>query len=494
MSDTAYALSVVASVLFAVALLCAAVISASTGLSRDVLKWPRLRAAAIAAYAEPLIDLVQTGVVLGFGRASAASLASYSDALSWTLWHRQPLFAFVQTCERARSDFVVGYVFVALIGWAVVVFLFYVLKFFAPRVARNNSHALATAVVTSQLMGASMTLGAGAASECAIGVLLGVLMFFVVAAAALLPPVSAMLSIQKHNLVSYSSEVAQAEASKALSQAGAWAVHDQGSSQELQHWGFMLHMHTSASTALSSFIVRCCRRISIGITGGVTLAAAGARPTAPAAVVLCCCILEALHALVRRPNSSLGMNAATSLSLLAQFISACLTLAAADASSTSAADAAMWVLFISSIALSAATAAALFFLKPLCPDNWSSSLPQAPPHSSTDSSVRLGSKFIPIGPGAANVIPAAVIGSAGVKAAAANSSVISVDNLSGMSLTVSVLQFKQLLEELPSDHLRILLSTAGTMTFWHTPNLAERFRGYVLCMIPCIVHGVIRLL
>ena len=457
MSDTPYALSVVTSVLFAIALLCAAVISASSSLSREPLKWPRLRAAALASYAEPLIDLVQTSVVLGLGRSSAASFASYSDALSWTLWHRQPPFAFAQTCERARSDFTVGYVFVALIGWAAVAVLFYVIKAFAPRVAHDNSRALATAVLTSQLVGASMTLGAGAASECAVAVLLGILMFLIVAAATLLPPVTAMLSIEQNGLASFSSEVAQAEASKALSQAGAWAVHDHGSRDELQRWGFMLHMHTSVSAAVSSFVVRCCRRISIGIAGGATLAASGSRPTAPAAVVLCCCILEALHAFTRRPNSSLGMNAATSLSLTAQSIAACFMLASADASSPATADAAMWLLFIASIALSLATAVALPFYRPICPDNWSSSQPQTPTLSSSNSPLQRGAKFTSIAPtAAASSSPAA----AGINAPATGSS---SDKLAGMPLTVSVLQFKQLLGELPHDHLRILLSTAGVL-------------------------------
>ena len=77
------ALSITSSVVFAVALLCAAIIAASTALSRTQKTWPRLCASALAAHVEPLIDLLQTSVILCFGRASAASFPSYSDALSW---------------------------------------------------------------------------------------------------------------------------------------------------------------------------------------------------------------------------------------------------------------------------------------------------------------------------------------------------------------------------------------------------------------------------
>jgi hypothetical protein len=465
MTDTPYALSVTTSVLFAVALLCATLIAASTSLSRQQQqKWPVLLGPALAAYAEPLIDLVQTSVVLGLGRASAASLAAYSDALSWTLWHRQPAFAVAQTCERARSDFTVGYVFVVLISWAVIVTLFYILKALAPRVALHNTCALATAVLTSQLVGASMTLGAGAASECAIGVLLGILMFVVVAAAALWPPIAALISIEQQDLVSFSPEVAQAEAAKVLPQAGVWTARDQGADHELRHWGFMLHMHTSAPAALSSFIVRCCRRVAIGIAGGATLAAAGARPTAPAAVVLTCCIIEATHMFLRHPNSSLVMNATSALSLAAQLIAACLMLAAADSTSTAAADAAMWILFVSSIVLSLATACALPFHKPLCPDNWASP-PQPSSHSPADTAARQpGQHVSSIGATSTNGSSAAV-GSTPTKALVASSSNSSIEKMSGMSLTVSVLQFKQLLGDLPHNHVRSLLYQAGAASF-----------------------------
>jgi hypothetical protein len=77
------ALSITSSVVFAVALLCAAIIAASTALSRTQKTWPRLCASALAAHVEPLIHLLQTSVILGFGRASAAPFPSYSDALSW---------------------------------------------------------------------------------------------------------------------------------------------------------------------------------------------------------------------------------------------------------------------------------------------------------------------------------------------------------------------------------------------------------------------------
>lgn len=465
MADTPYALSVTTSVIFAVALLSAATITTSAAFSRyRQQKWPRLHAPALAAYAEPLIDLVQTSVVLGFGRASAASFASYSDVLSWTVWHRQLSFAGAINCERARGDFTVGYVFVVLISWAVIVALFYILKILAPHVARQNTYAVATAVLSSQLVGAGMTLGAGAASECAIGVLLGVLIFIVVAAAALLPPITALVSIEQQNLASFSSEVVQSDAASALTQSGVWSVRDQVADQEPQHWGFMLQMHTSVSAAMSSFIVRCCRRVAIGIAGGATLAATGARPTAPAALVLTCCILEALHIFIRRPNSSLGMNATTAVSLGAQFIAACLMLAAANASSSATADTAMWVLFVASIVLSLAAAAALPLSKPICPQNWST--PHHDPSSnssSEDAAARRPREFTSVGPSPASGSTAAVADAA-AKALAESSSSSRIEKLHGMSLTVSVLQFKQLLGELPPNHLGALLSAAGMIS------------------------------
>jgi hypothetical protein len=460
MTDIPYAISVTTSVVFAAALLCAAVVAASTALSREQQKWPRLRAPALAAYAEPLIDLVQTSVVLGFGRASAASFATYSDALSWALWHRQTSFAFAQTCERARSDFAVGYVFVVLISWAAVAVLFHILKMLAPLVALRNSRAVATAVLSSQLVGASMTLGAGTASECAIGVLLGILMFIVVLVFALLPPINAILSIEQQKSVSFSSQVAQAEVVKALAQAGMWNVHNDDSDQHLSHWGFLLHMHTSSSSALSSYVLRCCRRVAIGIAGGATLAASGAQSPAPAAVVIACCFVEAVHLFLRRPNSSLGMNAATVLSLAAQCVAACLVLAAADASSSATSDAAMWLLFVSSIILSLATASALPFSNPLFPDNSSSAQPKSPSNSTADTSMHRISNFSSIGPSPSNSKSAAVVAS-GSKAASSSSS-SSMEQLSGMPLTVSVLQFKQLLGELPQGHLRPVLASAGS--------------------------------
>lgn len=463
MADTPYALSVTTSVIFAVALLSAATITTSAAFSRyRQQKWPRLRAPALAAYAEPLIDLVQTSVVLGFGRSSAASFASYSDALSWTLWHRQLSFAGAITCERARGDFTVGYVFVVLISWAAIAALFYIIKILLPHAARQNTCAVATAVLSSQLVGAGMTLGAGAASECAIGVLLGVLTFIVVAAAALLPPITALFSIEQQNLASFSSEVVQSDAAGALTQSGVWSVRLQGAHQEAQHWGFMLQMHTSVSAAMSSFIVRCCRRVAIGIAGGATLAATGARPTAPAAVVLACCIVEALHISLCRPNSSLGMHATTALSLGAQLIAACLMLAAADASSSATADAAMWVLFVASIVLSLAAAAALPLSKPICPQHWST--PHHDPSSnssSEDAAARRPKEFTSVGP--ANRSTAAVADAA-ANALAESSSNSRIEKLHGMPLTVSVLQFKQLLGELPQNHLGALLSSAGMMS------------------------------
>jgi hypothetical protein len=467
MTDAPYAISVTTSVVFAVALLCAAVIAASTALSREQQKWPRLRAPALAAYAEPLIDLVQTSVVLGFGRASAASFATYSDALSWALWHRQTSFAFAQTCERARSDFTVGYVFVVLISWAAVAVLFHILKMFAPLVAQRNSRAVATAVLSSQLVGASMTLGAGTASECAIGVLLGILMFIVVLVLALLPPINAIRSIEQHKSVSFSSQVAQAE-DKALAQAGMWNVHNDDADQDLSHWGFLLHMHTSSSSALSSYLLRCCRRVAIGIAGGATLAASGAQSPVPAAVVIACCFVEAVHLFIRRPNSSLGMNAATVLSLAAQFVAACLVLAAADASSSPTSDAAMWLLFVSSIILSLATATALpFSPKPLFPDNSSSAQPKSPSHSTADTSMHRISNFSSIGPGPSNSKTAAVVALGSKAASSSNTSMeklqkTSMEKLCGMPLTVSVLQFKQLLGELPLGHLCPILASAGS--------------------------------
>jgi hypothetical protein len=291
-------------------------------------------------------------------------------------------------------------------------------------------------------------------------VLLGILMFIVVAAAAVLPPITAMVSIQRRNLVSFSLEDARAEPANSLSQAGVWSVRVQGDDQELQHWGFLLHMHTSGSAALSTFIVRCSRRAAIGIAGGATLATTGARPTAPAAVVLVCCIIEALHIFLRRPNSSLGMNATTALSIGAQSVAACLMLAAADASSTAAADAAMWLLFVASIILSLATAIALPFFKPLCPENWLSPHPDPSSSSSADASARAPSQHVGFtGPSATGT--AAAVVATGSTASAASSSIGSIEKLSGMSLTVSVLQFKQLLVELPQNHLRSLLGSAG---------------------------------
>ena len=476
MTDAPYAISVTTSVVFAVALLCAAVIAASTALSREQQKWPRLRAPALAAYAEPLIDLVQTSVVLGFGRASAASFATYSDALSWALWHRQTSFAFAQTCERARSDFTVGYVFVVLISWAAVAVLFHILKMFAPLVAQRNSRAVATAVLSSQLVGASMTLGAGTASECAIGVLLGILMFIVVLVLALLPPINAIRSIEQHKSVSFSSQVAQAEAVKALAQAGMWNVHNDDADQDLSHWGFLLHMHTSSSAALSSYLLRCCRRVAIGIAGGATLAASGAQSPVPAAVVIACCVVEAVHLFLRRPNSSLGMNAATVLSLAAQFVAACLVLAAADASSSPTSDAAMWLLFVSSIILSLATTTALpFSSKPLFPDNSSSAQPKSPSHSTADTSMHRISNFSSVGPSPSNSKTAAVVALGSKASSSSNTSMeklqktsmeklqkTSMEKLCGIPLTVSVLQFKQLLGELPHGHLCPILASAGS--------------------------------
>jgi hypothetical protein len=38
--------------------------------------------------------------------------------------------------------------------------------------------------------------------------------------------------------------------------------------QRLRQWGFMLHMHTSTSAALSSFIIRRCHRAAIGVAWG----------------------------------------------------------------------------------------------------------------------------------------------------------------------------------------------------------------------------------
>ena len=86
MTDIPYAISVTTSVVFAVALLCAAVIAASTALSREQQKWPRLRAPALAAYAEPLIDLVETTLMqkvvaaAGGNRTAAAKLLGLDRA------------------------------------------------------------------------------------------------------------------------------------------------------------------------------------------------------------------------------------------------------------------------------------------------------------------------------------------------------------------------------------------------------------------------------
>jgi hypothetical protein len=454
MTDTSYALSVSAGIVFAVALLCAAIISASTALSRHQQLWPRLRAPALAAYAEPLIDLLQTSVVLGFGRVSSASFATYTDTLSWTLWHRKSAFALAQMCELARSDFVVGYVFTVLISWAVIGTFFYFLKISAPREVLANAHALFTAVFSSQLVGAGMTLGAGAASECAISVLLGLLMFIVVTPAAVLPPTSALCSIQRKQLVSFSSQVAQAEPTKLLPQAGIWTVREQDTEQQLQNWGFLLHMHTSISAALSSFVIRCCRRVAIGIAGGATLAATGARPTVPASVVIVCCVIEAIYVLLRRPNSSIGMNAATAVSLTAQFIAACLMLASIDPPTTAAADAAMWLLFVCSILLSSSTAVAVFFSLPLIPESWRASQPKLSSNVTTNSPAKPAGNFSSILPSASPGSPPAVSGSG-----SSNS-----EKLSGMSLTVSILQFKQLLGDLPQHHLLTVLGPAGTLS------------------------------
>ncbi len=305
-----------------------------------------------------------------------------------------------------------------------------------------------------------MTLGAGTASECAIGVLLGILMFAVVSIFAIFPPINAIRSIEQQKSVSFSTQVVQAESMKALAQAGMWNVDNQDADQQLSHWGFLLHMHTSSSSALSSYLLRCCRRMAIGIAGGATLAAAGGHSPAPAAVVIVCCIIEAVHLFLRRPNSSLGMNAATVLSLAAQLIAACLVLAAADATS----DAAMWLLFVVSIVLSLATAIALPFSTPLFPDNLSSAQPKSSSHSTSDVSIHRISNFSSIGPSSSDSKSAAIAPSGCSGSMGSSSSNTSMEKLCGMPLTVSVLQFKQLLGELPQHHLRPVFASAGAIS------------------------------